>query len=104
MPTYSYRCSSCRTQRDHFQKMSDEPLKECPECGGEYKRIITSVGVIFKGSGFHINDYKGPSGGGKPAPEKGSESKPESSSDSKPAEAKPSEAKPDSSKSQGKVA
>ena len=62
MPTYDYRCSSCGHTCEVFQKMSDEPLDVCPSCqGGPFKRIITSVGIIFKGSGFHINDYKGSS-------------------------------------------
>jgi predicted nucleic acid-binding Zn ribbon protein len=39
--------------------MNDDPLTDCPECGGNnYKRVITNVGVIFKGSGFHVTDYK----------------------------------------------
>ncbi|NDD29302.1 MAG: FmdB family transcriptional regulator [Proteobacteria bacterium] len=59
MPLYDYRCSACGVVREHRQSISEEPLSACPECGGEYKRIITSVGIIFKGSGFHINDYRG---------------------------------------------
>lgn len=59
MPLYDYKCSACGKVREHRQRISDEPLRECPECGGEYKRIISSVGIIFKGSGFHINDYRG---------------------------------------------
>lgn len=63
MPLYDYRCSACAVVREHRQKISDEPIRECPDCGGEYKRIITSVGIIFKGSGFHINDYRDSQGG-----------------------------------------
>src|SRR5919199_1283079 len=59
MPTYDYKCSACGTVREVIQKMTDAPLTQCPECGGEFRRIITSVGIIFKGSGFHINDYRG---------------------------------------------
>lgn len=58
MPLYDYRCSACGVVHEHRQKISDDPIRECPDCGGEYKRIITSVGIIFKGSGFHINDYR----------------------------------------------
>jgi putative FmdB family regulatory protein len=79
MPLYDYKCSACGVVREHRQKISDEALTECPECGGEYKRIITSVGIIFKGSGFHINDYRGGAssseGGDKPGAEKKSDEK-----------------------------
>lgn len=64
MPLYDYKCSACGVVHEHRQKISDEPFRECPDCGGEYKRIITSVGVIFKGSGFHINDYRESKSGG----------------------------------------
>lgn len=63
MPLYDYKCAACGTVREHRQSISDEPLRVCPDCGGEYKRIITSVGVIFKGSGFHINDYRSSASG-----------------------------------------
>ena len=58
MPAYDYKCSSCGIIQEVRQKISDAPLTECPECGGEYKRIIRSVGIIFKGGGFHVNDYR----------------------------------------------
>jgi putative FmdB family regulatory protein len=83
MPTYDYKCSDCGTVKEVFQKMSDEPLTTCPECGGAFKRIITSVGIIFKGSGFHINDYRGNSGGAKEASDSKSSDAADSKSDSK---------------------
>ncbi len=59
MPTYEYKCLSCGHRFEIFQKMSDEPIKVCPECGGEVKRLIGGgAGLIFKGSGFYITDYK----------------------------------------------
>ncbi|MDP2922681.1 MAG: zinc ribbon domain-containing protein [Candidatus Omnitrophota bacterium] len=52
MPTYEYLCESCGYKFERFQKMSDAPIKECPQCGKEVKRIIgAGMGVIFKGSG-----------------------------------------------------
>lgn len=57
MPTYGYRCKKCEHQFEIIQKMTDEPLKECPECKGEINRMLFPVGVVFKGSGFHVNDY-----------------------------------------------
>ncbi len=59
MPTYEYKCLSCGHRFEAFQKMTDEPIKVCPECGGEVKKLIgTGAGLIFKGSGFYITDYK----------------------------------------------
>jgi putative FmdB family regulatory protein len=50
MPTYEYRCASCDRTIEAFQKMSDEPLAECPRCGGELRRLIgKGAGVIIKG-------------------------------------------------------
>ena len=57
MPTYAYRCKNCKHQFETIQKMTDDPLKECPECKGPIARILFPVGIMFKGSGFHINDY-----------------------------------------------
>ena len=61
MPTYDYTCSHCRQQMEAFQKITDEPLVECPEC----KRNALQRGIgggqasfQFKGKGFYITDYK----------------------------------------------
>jgi len=57
MPTYEYECKSCGHDFEVFQNMSDAPLNECPQCGGELRRLINGgSGVIFKGSGFYVND------------------------------------------------
>lgn len=59
MPTYDYKCSDCGYSFEHFQKMSDEPLRECPVCKGKIKRMIgAGLSPIFKGSGFYETDYK----------------------------------------------
>ncbi len=64
MPTYDYKCLSCGYQFEYFQKMTDEPLKTCPKCGGEVKRLLgTGLPPIFKGSGFYETDYKKKSNG-----------------------------------------
>lgn len=63
MPTYEYRCLECSSEFERFQKMTDEPLATCPECGGEVQRLISrGGGVLFKGAGFYATDYR--SGGG----------------------------------------
>ena len=59
MPTYDYKCLKCDKRFEIFQSMKDEPLKNCPDCGGEIKRLIGSgAGTIFKGTGFYHTDYK----------------------------------------------
>src|SRR5947208_348326 len=95
MPTYEYACPKCGHQFEQFQSMRDEPLKKCPKCGKTgLKRLVGSgAGLIFKGSGFYITDYKNKSGPKK----EGGESKP---AESKPAESKPAaDSKPASSSS-----
>ncbi len=64
MPTYEYECSSCGHTFEAFQNMSDAPLSSCPECGKAVKRLIFGgTGVIFKGSGFYVNDSRKASSG-----------------------------------------
>jgi len=59
MPTYEYECKSCGHRFTQFQNMTDEPVKQCPECSGPVRRLISGgSGVIFKGSGFYATDYK----------------------------------------------
>ena len=59
MPTYVYRCKDCGHEFETIQKMSDDPLKTCPECEGAISRLLFPPGIVFKGSGFHVNDYPG---------------------------------------------
>jgi putative FmdB family regulatory protein len=73
MPTYGYECKSCGHTFDAFQAMSDEPLKTCPQCGKELRRLINGgSGIIFKGSGFYVTD-KGSKGGAAAGPAKSPE-------------------------------
>lgn len=59
MPTYEYKCTACGHVFEIFQKMTDEPIKVCPKCKGEVKRLLgAGAGPIFKGSGFYQTDYK----------------------------------------------
>lgn len=57
MPTYEYQCESCEHRFEIFQRITEEPIKKCEKCGGPVHKIIFPVGIMFKGSGFHVNDY-----------------------------------------------
>ena len=62
MPTYDYRCPQCGNDFEKFQKMSDTPGAECPNCGAASERRLSGgAGLLFKGSGFYITDYRGDS-------------------------------------------
>lgn len=59
MPTYNYYCSDCEAHFSYFQKMNEIAKSICEVCGGEINRVITGgTGLIFKGSGFYLTDYK----------------------------------------------
>ncbi len=65
MPTYEYKCDNCGYDFDEYQSMKDAKLTKCPKCGKDaLKRLIgTGGGLIFKGTGFYLTDYKNkPSG------------------------------------------
>jgi putative FmdB family regulatory protein len=58
MPTYEYRCPNGH-DFELFQRMSDEPVADCPECGAAaQRRISAGAGFLFKGEGFYITDYR----------------------------------------------
>lgn len=60
MPTYGYQCTACDHKFETFQKITDEPIKQCPTCKGKVHRIFFPVGIVFKGPGFHVTDYRKP--------------------------------------------
>ena len=70
MPTYEYECKKCRHRFEAFQSITAGALRKCPECGRmQLRRLIgAGAGIIFKGSGFYVTDYKRGSSRGKPAP------------------------------------
>jgi putative FmdB family regulatory protein len=87
MPFYEYVCETCEHEFEAFQKISDEAIRECPECGRTVRKKIFAPVVQFKGAGFYETEY----GRAKHNhPEKGSEAKGEAKTESK------SESKPDS--------
>ena len=92
MPTYAYRCDACTNQFEIVQRMADDPLDTCPSCSGNIRRVIHPVGVVFKGSGWYINDSR-PKDTNATTPSETSttdksESKPESSAKSTSTESK----------------
>src|SRR3954454_13831801 len=119
MPTYEYQCTACGHAFEKFQSIKSAPIKKCPNCGkSKAKRLIgMGAGLLFKGSGFYITDYRGEaynkaakadapqSGGGessggdaKPSTDAATpaktETKAESKSDAKPAAATSAPKKP----------
>ena len=59
MPTYEYECQKCGHLFEQFQRITAEPLKQCPQCKGKVKRLMgKGAGIIFKGSGFYQTDYR----------------------------------------------
>lgn len=90
MPTYEYLCKTCGHRFETWQKMTDEPLTECPECGQRIRRVLYPAGVVFKGSGFYKTDHREESKAAAASEHKSSESAAGSTSDGKVA----SESKP----------
>jgi putative FmdB family regulatory protein len=98
VPIYEYKCENGHVF-DVIQKMVDDPLTECQECGAPAVRVLHSPAVHFKGSGFYNTDYGKKKGGGANGSGSSSEGSSESkgsdsgSSDSKPADSKSSDSK-----------
>lgn len=77
MPIYEYECLECRGRFERRQSVKDESIKVCVKCGGQARRVLHPVGIIFKGSGFYATDSRKPhyGEGAKPADESKSEKK-----------------------------
>lgn len=58
MPYYNYRCNECGHEFEARQRMLDAPLADCPVCTGDIRRVVSRVGVVFKGSGFYVTDNR----------------------------------------------
>ena len=98
MPLYDYRCRDCSTVTEVRHGSRDTFEGTCPACGGGLARVFNPAGIVFKGSGFYVNDSRKPSvsdssGSGSSAssstPAAGSDAKPAAASESKPAPAAP---------------
>jgi putative FmdB family regulatory protein len=58
VPIYEYECHDCRHQFERKQRFDEEPIAICPQCQGKCRRIIHSVPIIFRGSGFYVTDSR----------------------------------------------
>jgi len=58
MPTYEYECLECKKRFEVFQSINDKPITTCSACNGRVRKRFGTAGIIFKGSGFYVNDYK----------------------------------------------
>jgi putative FmdB family regulatory protein len=58
MPTYEYRCAKCGEDLEVYQTFSEEPLKKHVGCGGKLTKVLSSVGIVLKGSGFYKTDNR----------------------------------------------
>lgn len=75
MPLYTYRCLDNDHEFQVRQRMVDDPLTECTVCGGPVRRVVSSVGVVFKGSGFYVTDNRSSTANGAGRKAKGKETK-----------------------------
>jgi putative FmdB family regulatory protein len=84
VPTYQYACTACDHRFEAVQSFTDSSLTECPACSGNLRKVFSSVGIVFKGSGFYRTDSRSGGGGvaAKSDSDKSDSSKSESGSSS----------------------
>jgi putative FmdB family regulatory protein len=58
MPTYDYRCDDCGEEFEVWQSIKDDPLTQCPRCGGPVRKVMSPAGIVLKGSGFYKTDNR----------------------------------------------
>jgi putative FmdB family regulatory protein len=98
MPIYEYKCVDCGTRLEKMQKVSDEPLTVCDNCGGKLEKQWSRSGFQFKGEGWYVTDYAGKKGEKGEKSEKSSAGESTAKTDSASKENKSSSAKETSSK------
>lgn len=107
MPIYEYQCESCGHELEKLQRISDGPLKDCPDCGEtELRRLVSAAGFRLKGAGWYETDFKKSgkknlhdSGASEGSASNSAAAKAGTSETSKPAAAKKTESKPKSTNS-----
>ena len=94
MPTYEYECRTCGIHFERKQSVHDDPLRTCPDCGGDLRKLFFAAGIIFKGSGFYKTDHASASSiASSKADEKPSPAKTESTK-TEPAKGEPAKGEP----------
>src|SRR3954447_21333048 len=100
VPTYQYACTACDRRFEAVQSFSDHALTECPACGGKLRKVFSSVGIVFKGSGFYPSDSRSRSStAGSSSSSDGASSSSESSSSASKSDSGSGSAKSDSAAS-----
>jgi len=99
VPTYQYACTECGEHLEAVQSFSDAALTQCPTCGGRLRKVFSSVGVVFKGSGFYRNDSRATATNGDKS--KGDKSKDNAATTESTKSDKPAKSASDSSSSSG---
>ncbi|MEP6924843.1 MAG: zinc ribbon domain-containing protein [Pyrinomonadaceae bacterium] len=90
MPIYEYKCPDCGNQIEVMQKISEEPLRECPRCQGKLEKQWSLSGFQFKGTGWYVSDYTNRGVETQSKADSGSEAKSESNGESRESEKKSS--------------
>jgi putative FmdB family regulatory protein len=101
LPTYEYACTACGHRLEAVQKFTDDPLTECPECGGVLRKVYGAVGIVLKGSGFYKTDSRAAAGGGNGNGKSKEKEKEKESSGSSTSDSSSTASKDSSSKSDG---
>lgn len=102
MPIYPYICESCSYEFDRLQKISEDPLKVCPECGAEsLRKKLTAAAFHLKGTGWYETDFKEKKGDKKADGKDGKKAPDEKKSDTKSGDSKPSGSSTDTGSSKG---
>jgi putative FmdB family regulatory protein len=102
MPTYEYVCRKCERHLEVFQRITEEPLTVCPNCGGELRKVFHPAGILLKGSGFYKTDNRSKGDKAKSTASKSEPSKDTKKSESSTTSSSSSESSSSSDSSSGK--
>jgi putative FmdB family regulatory protein len=103
VPTYEYRCRDCGQHLEVVQSFTDDPLTSCGVCNGSLRKVFSSIGVTFKGSGFYRTDSRSGSAGSKKAEPSESTSSGDSGGSGSPSTPETKSEKRSEGKSEGKT-